>query len=146
MSLPFLLNSTYCFTDGEYDCEMDQEVSSPSGAELISFNSQLCQVPPGGGSASKRSNCSPAARRRQRRRSGPATNSIFFCLLFVLFIDLSGGNMYFSLICLEGAYFFLPFSQQLPHLRLGPLKGTSTNLVCCFPNYRESRTLSGVLC
>ena len=84
--------------------------------------------------------------------SGVATNSIFFWFLFVKK----------SLICLEGKSMTprrgntIPFrsSQQLPRLRLRPLKGflswhgalqgPSTRLVCCFRNYRETRTPSGV--
>ena len=67
-----------------------------------------------------------------------------------------------SLICLEGKSMtphqgnsiLFRSSQQLPHLRLGPSKGflswhgallgPSTRLVCCFRNYRGTRTPSGV--
>ena len=67
-----------------------------------------------------------------------------------------------SLICLEGKSmtpqrgntFLLHYSQELPRLRLGPLKGflsshsalqgPSTRLVRCFRNYRDTRTPSGV--
>ena len=81
---------------------------------------------------------------------GLATNSIFlqwFCKK--------------SLICLEGKSFSSNHSlilfrspQQLPRLRLGPLKGflswhsalqgPSSCLVRCFWNYRDTRTPSGV--
>ena len=88
--------------------------------------------------------------------SGVATNSIFFWFLFVKK----------SLICLEGksmttrwgkycSLSFLPATPSSPS-RLGPLKGflswhgalqgPSTRLVCCFRNYRDTRTLSGVPC
>ena len=64
--------------------------------------------------------------------SGLATNSVFFCFLFVKV----------SPICQEGKSMapcrrnnsLFRFYQQLPRLRL----------VCCFWNYREKRTQSGV--
>ena len=66
--------------------------------------------------------------------SGLATVSIFFCFIFVKV----------SPICQEGKSMaprrrnnsLFRFYQQLPRLRL----------VCCFWNYREKRTLSGVPC
>ena len=54
-------------------------------------------------------------------KSGLATNSNNLCILFVKkIIDLPGGQINYPAL---RKYFSLPFPQQLPDLRLGPLKG-----------------------
>ena len=68
-------------------------------------------------------------------------------------IDLLGGQINDPS---SGNNILFRSSQQLPRLRLGPLKGflswhsalqgPSTRLVHCFQNYRDTRTPSGVPC
>ena len=81
---------------------------------------------------------------------GLATNSMFFCFHFVKkSIGLKGKSM----TPLWGKTFLFRSSQQLPCLRLTPLKGFLSlhsalqgPLMRCFRNYRETKTSSGVPC
>ena len=83
-----------------------------------------------------------------------ATNPIIFCFLFMKNHEFALRANQWPLTS-EKTFLFRS-SQQLPGLRLEPLKGflswhgvfqgPLTSLVLCFQNYRETKTPSGVLC
>ena len=89
--------------------------------------------------------------RGHHHRSGLATNSIILCLLFVKKINVLPGDGKLMTPCRVKTYVFRS-SQQLPHPRLGPLKGSWSRHralqgpLTCFQTTEKQGHREGVRC